>query len=136
MTKRVKPVTAGFELEGIPELKAVLKRVGATTGKKLIADAAVRAMEPIESAAKSNAPVATGKLKRSIKIQIWEQTPKKLDAEVYVEDNKAHLVEYGHGGPRPAPAHPFLRPAFDAHKGETERRFGQEVGKIIEDAAR
>jgi hypothetical protein len=23
----------------------------------------------------------------------------------------AHLVEYGHGGPNPAPAHPFLRPA-------------------------
>lgn len=23
----------------------------------------------------------------------------------------AHLVEYGHGGPHPAPAHPFLRPA-------------------------
>ncbi len=24
----------------------------------------------------------------------------------------AHLVEMGHGGPHPAPAHPFLRPAY------------------------
>jgi len=29
----------------------------------------------------------------------------------------AHLVELGHGGPHPAPPHPFLRPAFDANKG-------------------
>lgn len=27
-----------------------------------------------------------------------------------------HLVEYGHGGKRPAPAHPFLRPAYDQAK--------------------
>lgn len=25
----------------------------------------------------------------------------------------AHLVEYGHGGPKPAPAHPFIRPAWE-----------------------
>ncbi|MEG0936294.1 MAG: hypothetical protein RSJ41_12060, partial [Clostridia bacterium] len=25
----------------------------------------------------------------------------------------ANQVEYGHGGPAPAPAHPFVRPAFD-----------------------
>jgi HK97 gp10 family phage protein len=26
----------------------------------------------------------------------------------------AHLVEFGHAGPNPAPAHPFLRPAADS----------------------
>lgn len=26
----------------------------------------------------------------------------------------AHLVEFGHGGPHPAPAHPFLRPAKES----------------------
>lgn len=30
----------------------------------------------------------------------------------------AHLVEYGHGGPHPAPAHPFLEPAYNHHKDE------------------
>ena len=25
----------------------------------------------------------------------------------------AHLVEFGHGGPKPAPAHPFIRPAWE-----------------------
>lgn len=27
-------------------------------------------------------------------------------------------VEYGHGGPHPAPPHPYLRPAADAHGDE------------------
>ena len=30
----------------------------------------------------------------------------------------AHLVEYGHGGPAPAPPHPFVRPAFDRKSNE------------------
>lgn len=27
--------------------------------------------------------------------------------------NIGHLVEFGHGGPHPAPPHPFMRPAWD-----------------------
>jgi len=27
-------------------------------------------------------------------------------------------LEFGHGGPAPAPAHPFVRPAFDVKSGE------------------
>ena len=30
----------------------------------------------------------------------------------------ANPVEYGHGGPAPAPAHPFVRPAFDVRQDE------------------
>ena len=30
----------------------------------------------------------------------------------------ANPVEKGHGGPAPAPAHPFVRPAFDVRKDE------------------
>jgi HK97 gp10 family phage protein len=30
----------------------------------------------------------------------------------------AHLVEYGHGGIHPAPAHPFVRPTIDRFKGK------------------
>ena len=32
--------------------------------------------------------------------------------EFHFPGNVAHLVEFGHGGPSPAPAHPFLRPAL------------------------
>ena len=34
------------------------------------------------------------------------------------EDYYPAFVEYGHGGPAPAPAHPFVRPAFDARANE------------------
>ncbi len=30
----------------------------------------------------------------------------------------ANPVEFGHGGPAPAPAHPFVRPAFDVRQNE------------------
>jgi HK97 gp10 family phage protein len=41
--------------------------------------------------------------------------------------NIAHLVELGHGGPHPAPAYPFLRPAFENNKKQVERIFIDEV---------
>ena len=33
------------------------------------------------------------------------------------EQGAAYLL-YGHGGPAPAPAHPFVRPAFDVKASE------------------
>jgi HK97 gp10 family phage protein len=36
----------------------------------------------------------------------------------------AHLVEYGHGGPQPAPPHAFLRPAKDKVIRDAIRLFG------------
>lgn len=34
------------------------------------------------------------------------------------EDYYPAYVEFGHGGPGPAPAHPFVRPAFDLYRDE------------------
>ena len=34
------------------------------------------------------------------------------------EDYYPAFVEYGHGGPAPAPMHPYIRPAFDARQDE------------------
>ena len=33
------------------------------------------------------------------------------------EDYYPAYVEYGHGGPGPAPAHPYIRPAYDTRHG-------------------
>jgi HK97 gp10 family phage protein len=44
----------------------------------------------------------------------------------------AHLVEFGHGGPHPAPPHPFLRPAWDSCKEEVQRNIAAALGKSIE----
>lgn len=46
----------------------------------------------------------------------------------------AHLVEYGHGGPHPAPPHPFVRPAWDGCKEEVKRNIAEGLGKTVEGA--
>lgn len=43
----------------------------------------------------------------------------------------AHLVEFGHGGPHPAPAHPFLRPALTAFKRAAVDLMGREIKQRI-----
>lgn len=43
----------------------------------------------------------------------------------------ASLVEFGHGGPHPAPPHPFLRPAYDAIRRAAVASVGQEIDNRI-----
>ena len=39
----------------------------------------------------------------------------------------AHLVEFGHGGPSPAPEHPTMRPAFEDEKPNLIRNLAAAV---------
>ena len=41
----------------------------------------------------------------------------------------ANPVEFGHGGPAPAPAHPFVRPAFDTRADEAF----SEIKRVLRD---
>jgi HK97 gp10 family phage protein len=43
-----------------------------------------------------------------------------------------HLVEFGHGGPHPAPAHPFVRPAIDETLPLVHRHIEEGLKEIIE----
>lgn len=44
----------------------------------------------------------------------------------------ANPVEYGHGGPHPAPPHPFVRPAFDAGKDEAYAEMKAALASAID----
>lgn len=35
-----------------------------------------------------------------------------------------HLIEFGHGGPQPAPPHPHMDKAYEAGQSELKRRMG------------
>jgi HK97 gp10 family phage protein len=60
-----------------------------------------------------------GKLRKSIKIgKVVKKKAGFYTIKVYSNERYAHLVEYGHSGPAPADAHPFLEPAFNHHKAE------------------
>ena len=43
----------------------------------------------------------------------------------------AYPVEYGHGGPHPAPAHPFIRPAFNEGKDEAYSAIRQAINDAL-----
>lgn len=95
--------------------------------KKHARAAVAKAARRLVKAAKQKCPQRTGQLRKSLGFK-----PRTYKAGVFaivgprsgfatVDENGkkhdpkkiAHLVEGGHGGPRAAPAHPFLRPAFD-----------------------
>ncbi len=50
--------------------------------------------------------------------------------------NIAHLVEYGHGGPHPAPPHPFMRPAWENSRSEIKATMASDIQAGLEKLAR
>lgn len=98
-------------------------------------DDALRAgAEPIHRRMVEGAPVKTGRMKRSIKIGEVRngKTGRFVTIGVHRRDfgpgeYYPAYVEYGHGGPRPAEAHPFVRPAYDLGKEEAYTALKQAV---------
>ena len=57
---------------------------------------------------------------------------KRITVGVHHKDNAAYFsnpLEFGHGGPAPAPAHPFVRPAFDVKSDEAY----EEIKRVLRD---
>ena len=83
---------------------------------------------PIEQQMLANAShdpkIITGNLHGSIhtgKIKKRRMGGKAITIGVHYKEHAAYYsnpVEHGHGGPAPAPAHPFVRPAFDTRVEE------------------
>ena len=86
------------------------------------------AAQPIHQQMKANASkdpkIITGVLNRSIRIgpvKKRRKSGKSITIGVHRKEEGAYYatpVEYGHGGPAPAPAHPFVRPAYDTRADE------------------
>lgn len=127
-----------FEMEGFDELKDDLVRMafafdqGPGVTRALEAGAA-----PIEQQMKSNAAsdpkMISGDLHGAIhtgKVRSRGKGGKSITIGVHRkdwshEDYYPAYVEYGHGGPGPAPSHPYIRPAFDAKADEAYAQMRQ-----------
>lgn len=89
------------------------------------------ALKPLEDDAKSRVHSITGHLKSSIETRVTTHADAPTEIEVGIsyarhpEAHHAHLVEDGHGGPHPAPPHPFWEPAVQLH--------GQQAVDALED---
>lgn len=64
------------------------------------------------------APRDEGDLESSIEGKAGDRDANAAEYTVSVKKFYAKFVEYGHGGPHPAPAHPFFRPAIDLMQDE------------------
>lgn len=122
-----------FRFEGMAEvLRNVSNVIDKTTGqkvKRVYMDAGLR----LRDAAKANAPVKSGRLRKSVFAAYGD--PAKANVLVGVNYKiapHAHLVEYGTVN---APPHPFLRPAITQTKSEIRDIISSGLKKIIDEAA-
>lgn len=131
-------MTRPIETAGFIELADDLMKMAAGLSDTAI-NAALRAgAEPVLDQAKANVNSRSGNLARSLTIgsvktrkgggkYITIGAHKGSPAQVY-----AGPVEFGHGGPHPAGAHPYLRPAYDAKQDEAYSLIRQSLKQAID----
>lgn len=72
--------------------------------------------------------VARVGIRRGFDVMIQEGVGK---AKLYEPTRVGHLVEFGHGGPHPAPAYPFMIPAAESQRDPYLQRC-RDAGRRIE----
>jgi HK97 gp10 family phage protein len=123
-------------------LKDALEELPKATGKNVMRRILKRRAQPIADDAEALAPVRTGQLKRSIIVgtrlsrrQRRAAKETKSYVEIYVGPGplpQAHMDEFGTSQQKPQP---FLRPAWDAHKGSLLNNLRDDLWAEIEKAA-
>ena len=97
---------------------------GAPVARRILEAAAQPIHEQMKANASKDPKIITGALHRSIEIGRVKKrrySGKSITIGVHRKAEGAYYappVEYGHGGPAPAPAHPFIRPAYDTRQDE------------------
>lgn len=127
-----------FTIDGIDELLHDIQAMAAAVGEdgRVQTNTLKSAAEPIHRQMKANASsdpnIITGALHGSIRIGKVKKhgTGKRITIGVHHSEMSAYYsnpVEFGHAGPAPAPAHPFVRPAFDTTKDEAYEIIKEEL---------
>lgn len=152
------------ELTGLRDVLGRVQRLGSQTVRSRVTRKAVdKASQPAAKTMKRLAPASEqgplipGLLKKSVgrKIKVYRNSgivvmvvgPRsgfrrvvgsRKDGRPIVQNptKYAHLVEYGHGGPAPAPPHPFARPTWDQTRSSAEAILRSELLAGVEAEAR
>ena len=134
-------ITGTTELtQDINEMAEVLRTSGGNGGAAcnwILQNAAQPIYEQMLMNASSNPKVVTGTLRNSIRIGKAVKHRGggySVTVGVHRGDGAGYSVpvEFGHGGPHPAPAHPFVRPAFDARVDEAYEKVKQMLITALE----
>lgn len=99
---------------------------GAPVAKRILEAAAQPIHQQMEANATKDPRRRSGDLHDALKVGSVRRS-KKRGRHITIgvhrkdwsrEDYYPAFVEYGHGGPAPAPAHPYIRPAYDTRVDE------------------
>jgi HK97 gp10 family phage protein len=119
-----------FKLDGTDQLMDDLAAMAARldedgpTCNGILESAAAPIHQQMKANASSDPKIITGALHRSIKVGRAKKRKTGRSITIGVHHSSegafyANPVEFGHGGPAPAPAHPFVRPAYDTKSDES-----------------
>lgn len=121
---------------GLAQLDAKLAGMAAAVAGPAMTAALMSAAKVLETAAKENAPVLTGNLRRSIHTEQLTATSAAVGTDVVY----ARRIEYGFSGPDSLgrvyhqPPQPYMRPAVDEH-GDEAGEAAMSAAQVIIDAA-
>lgn len=128
---------AGGQVIGLPQLSKNLQKLAAMIDSEVVEKGLLKIGGELRRNAASRARKKTGNLKLSHKSKRFRNKIKGAPATFVAIDYRkgphAHLVEFGHGGPAPAPPHPFFRPAVDEFKTGYESKCGNMLKSIFDD---
>ncbi len=132
-----------LEIRGLDDLSNDLSAMAAALSEdgpvinKALKAGAVPIEEQMKMNASSDPKIISGDLYSSIRTHGVRQkrggSGKQITIGVKHSEKGAYYsnpVEYGHGGPTPAPMHPFVRPAFDVRYPDA----CEEIKRVLRDA--
>ena len=134
------PVAArrALRIDGIEEMRAKLQNILTATSAKAVKEISFKAAEAGKEVIHAITPLGkTGNLRRAIFASHGD--PDKANALLGVNHHiapHAHLVEYGHAGPHPAPPHPFFRPGLTLAAPQMKEIIETGLKQVIEDATK
>lgn len=129
-----------FEIEGFEEFKRAVEQLPQKQKRSEILKVIRRSTKPTIDAARRLVPKKSGRLQRAIG-NITSKNKEYPNILVGPRARGKHegfhgaLVEFGHGGPSPAPANPYMRPAFEQTKNGVSEDLANKIAKYIEKRA-
>jgi len=121
----------GIQVIGSEGAAKALETARKALGASEIQEAFLPAAIEVRNEAKFLAPIGDGKRpdgspRPHLRELIFatkgkEGTPSVIVGVDLKKAPHAHLVEFGHGGPRPAAPHPYMRPAVDRKRSRIKR---------------
>lgn len=132
----------GLTLQGDKKMIRNLERLGSTIARRVVRKSVNKAMTPLNKAAKREAPVDTGLLKKSIgKVVrtyrkngvVFAAVGPRTGFVKIIDGVKKNPVKYAH---LVEPSNAFMRRAFDTTKGQVLSVLESELRSNIEKEAR